>query len=171
MAVTYGYRRAGDGMPFQASINFNAKGLEQKLKADFGPGSDAQYTWSRIVFDGSVPYMPMVTGTFINLSQAHSEPLMDQGELMYPGPYAHYLWEGVLYVDPEYGKGAFFSEDYGFWSRPGITKVPTDIRLNFNQEANPNAGPRWVERATADNRPAWVAEMQRHADAGFPMRR
>ena len=156
-------------MPFVFTVEYDFRELKKKLEADFGPGSAAQYTWSRIVFDGSVPYMPMVTGTFIKLSQAHSEPLMEKGELVYPGPYAHYLWEGMLYVDPEYGKGAFFSEDYGFWSRPGVAKVPTDIRLKFNQEANPNAGRRWVERAAADNMPAWVAEMQRHADAGFPM--
>ena len=156
---------------FKFSVNFDISQIESLLAANFGAGSDAQYTWSRIVFDGSVPYMPMVTGTLIKLSQAHSESVMDQGELVYPGPYAHYLWEGVLYVDPEYGVGAFYNEDFGFWSRPGVTKVETDTPLKFNQEANPNAGPRWVERAAADLMPSWVQEMQRHADAGFPMSR
>ena len=158
-------------MKIKLSISFDGEKMANELIRDFGEGSDAQYTWSRIVFDGSVPYMPMVTRTLINLSQAASEPLMEKGELLYPGPYAHYLWEGVLYIDPEYGKGAFFNEDYGFWSRPGITKIPTDIPLSFNQEANPNAGPKWVERAESDLGSSWLEEMQRHADAGFPMGR
>jgi len=157
-------------MSFIFEVECDIDRLEKTVLSDFEPGGVAQYTWSKIVFDGSVPYMPMHTGNFINRSQIHSEPLMSQGELEYPGPFAHYLWEGVLYVDPEYGKGAFFSEDYGFWSRPGVTKIPSGIPLTFNQEANPNAGPRWVERASADLMPKWEAEMQRHADAGFPMR-
>jgi hypothetical protein len=157
-------------MSLKFTVEVDIDKLEQIVLADFEPGGVAQYTWSKIVFDGSVPYMPMITGNFIDRSLMESEPVMDQGELIYPGPFAHYLWEGVLYVDPEYGKGAFFSEEYGFWSRPGVTKVPTNKPLEFTQESNPDAGPRWTERAAADKYPEWEAEMQSHADAGFPMR-
>ena len=152
---------------FSFSVEFDASGPEGQIAEDFGIGSPAQKTWDRIVFDGSTPYMPMVTGTFIN--QSISATNFGSGELVYPGPFAHYLWMGILYVDPEYGKGAFFDPDLGFWSRPGVTKVPSGRELEFNKEANPNADPRWVERAAADNYPQWEAEMQRHADAGFPM--
>ena len=155
---------------FKFNVEVDLSQLENAILKDFGPDSVGQYTWSRIVFDGSVPYMPMITGNFRDRSEAHSEQTMAMGELVYPGPFAHYLWEGVLYVDPEYGKGAFFSEEYGFWSRPGVTKVPTNKPLEFTQESNPDAGPRWTERAAADKYPEWEAEMQRHADAGFPMR-
>lgn len=47
-------------------------------------------------------------------------------------PYGHYQHEGVLYVDPEYEKGAFYSENYGFWSRPGVEKEKTTQLLNYS---------------------------------------
>ena len=154
-------------MPFEYKISFDSKGFQQQLETMFGPGSDAQAEWSRIVFDGSVPYMPMLTGTLRNLSKAHSATSGLYGELVYPGPYAHYLWMGELYVDPETGKGAFFSEDYGYWSRPGVTKVASGRKLDYDKAANPLAGAKWVERAANDNMPAWVAEMQGLIDGGY----
>ena len=157
-------------MAFKFSIESNFENLEKEMLNDFSPGGAAQYTWSRIVFDGSVPYMPMLTWSFIKQSQAHSEPVMANGELVYPGPFAHYLWEGVLYIDPQHGIGAFFSEDFGFWSTPGVAKLKTSTPLEFNREANPNAGPRWTERAASDLLNKWIAEMERHIAEGFPMR-
>jgi len=156
---------------FQLTIEFDIKPIEDMLNETFGDGGVAQYTWSRIVFDNSVPYMPMLTGNFIDRATAVSEPLMSHGELLYPPPFAHYLWEGILYIDPETGKAAYFSENYGFWSRPGVTKEPSNIPLEYTQNHNPQAGARWTERAAADNFRAWENEMQHHADNGFPMMR
>jgi len=144
-------------MALDFAVTFDPKGLEQQLSSRFGSGSNAQYEWSRIVFDGSIPYMPMVTGTLIKLSRAHSEPVMEYGELVYPGPYGHYLWEGILYVDPDTGSA---------WARAGVTKVPTGKPLEYNPEANPLAGARWTERAAADLMPVWEAQMQRMIEAG-----
>ena len=156
---------------FTFDVVFDAKGLENQLEERFGIGSDAQYRWSEIVFNDSIPYMPAVTGTFINQCYLLSEPLFDQGELLYAAGdanhgYAHYLWEGILYVDPDYGKGAFYNPDFGFWSRPGVSKVPTSKPLEYNDGVNDDAGPRWVERAAADLYPRWVSEMQGLIDAG-----
>ena len=64
-------------------------------------------------------------------------------QVIYNSPYAHYQWEGKLYVDPITGKGAFYDPDYGFWSRPGVTKIPTDIPLNYSKEQNPLATSHW----------------------------
>ena len=50
---------------------------------------------------------------------------------------------GKLYVDPITGKGAFYDKDYGFWSRPGVPKVPTNIPLNYSKEQNPLATSHW----------------------------
>ena len=47
-------------------------------------------------------------------------------------PYAHYMNEGIKYVDPITGKGAFFNENYGFWSRPNTKKVPSNEPLNYH---------------------------------------
>jgi hypothetical protein len=145
---------------FKFTIEFDTTQLENQLSTLFGKGSDAQYTWSKIVFDGSVPYMPMLNAMLIDNSMAASEQTMADGYLIYPGVYAHFLWEGLLYIDPDTGSA---------WARLGVTKERTETPLEYTLDHNPLAGARWVERAAADNLPKWIAEMQRHSDAGFPM--
>lgn len=83
-------------------------------------------------------YVPMREG--ILATSLTIEPY----QITYEQPYAHYQWEGKLYVDPITGKGAFYDPDYGFWSRPGKdTKIPTDIPLNYSTEKNPLATSHW----------------------------
>lgn len=59
-------------------------------------------------------------------------------------PYGHYQNEGVLYVDPYTGKGAFYDPEYGYWSRPGVAKVKTTELLHYS---NPNARRDWLNYA------------------------
>ena len=82
-------------------------------------------------------YVPMREGT---LAQNIS---IEPYQVTYNSPYAHYQWEGRLYVDPITGKGAFYDPDYGFWSRPGVIKIPTDTPLNYSKEQNPLATSHW----------------------------
>ena len=89
--------------------------------------------WSRYF----AKYVPMREGA---LAQNIS---IEPYQVTYNSPYAHYQWEGKLYVDPITGKGAFYDPDYGFWSRPGVTKIPTDTPLNYSKEQNPLATSHW----------------------------
>ena len=89
--------------------------------------------WSRYF----AKYVPMREGT---LAQNIS---IEPYQVTYNSPYAHYQWEGKLYVDPITGKGAFYDPDYGFWSRPGVIKIPTDTPLNYSKEQNPLATSHW----------------------------
>ena len=82
-------------------------------------------------------YVPMREGT---LAQNIT---IKPYQVTYNSPYAHYQWEGKLYVDPITGNGAFYDPDYGFWSRPGVTKIPTDTTLNYSKEQNPLATSPW----------------------------
>lgn len=63
-------------------------------------------------------------------------------------PYARYMYYGKLMVDPNTKKGAFFNENYGFWSRKGVQKELTDTPLNY--QGAPMRGSHWVERMWAD---------------------
>lgn len=82
-------------------------------------------------------YVPGGTKSHINQSAGlHT----DGSGITYYSPDAHYLWNGKLYVDPKYKKGAFYSPDYGYWSRPGITKLPTEKALNYH---TPGTGSHW----------------------------
>lgn len=65
-------------------------------------------------------------------------------------PYAHYQNEGILYVDPVYDKGAFHDPISGrFWSRPNVSKVPSNRPLNYHGGAN--RGAHFVERTISEN--------------------
>lgn len=67
-------------------------------------------------------------------------------------PYGHYQHEGVMYADPITGKGAFYSPEYGFWSRPldkGGKKIKTTRLLYYS---NPEAERDWLRYATEHDR-------------------
>lgn len=77
-------------------------------------------------------------------------------------PYAHYLNEGIKYVDPITGKGAFYNESYGFWSRPNTKKVSSGEPLNYN--GGPNRGAHFVERTISEDFNEIVKEAQEELD-------
>lgn len=94
--------------------------------------------WSRYF----AKYAPMQTGTLAQ--SVDIEPF----KVTYTQPYAHYMWEGVKYVDPIYKKGGFHNADSSrWWSRPGVTKIETNIPLNYSKEINPLAQSHWEEPA------------------------
>lgn len=84
------------------------------------------------------PFVPELEGNLMRVT--HIEPY----KVIYDSPYAHYQWEGKLYVDPITKKGAFFSPDYGYWSRPNVKKEPTDIPLQYTKLT---ATPHWEQSA------------------------
>lgn len=69
-------------------------------------------------------------------------------KVTYNSPYAHYQWEGEKYIDPVYKVGGFHNADFSrWWSRPGVTKVPSGEPLNYSKEQNPLATSHWEEPA------------------------
>ncbi len=83
--------------------------------------------------------------------------------ITYQHPGAHYLWTGKLYVDPKYKKGAFYSPDYGYWSRPGITKMPTNTDLKYH---TPGTGSHWDSLMWTSKGDQVVQEVQEYVDGG-----
>ena len=69
-------------------------------------------------------------------------------------PYGHYQHTGIMYADPKTGKGAFYTPDYGFRSRPGVEKVPTTRLLHYQ---NPEAKRYWA-LYTADHEKEAIVE-------------
>lgn len=69
---------------------------------------------------------------------------MRPGLIVVATPYAHYQNVGEVYVDPQYGKGAFHDPVSGrFWSSPNVEKVPSGRKFStYGAER----GPRFVER-------------------------
>lgn len=115
------------------TINFNNPSSIAARIINDDVGTFLASEWSRYF----AKYVPMQEGILA------SDITIDPFKVTYNSPYAHYQWEGKLYVDPITLKGAFYNSDYGFWSRPGVSKIPTDIPLNYSKEQNPLATSHW----------------------------
>lgn len=91
------------------------------------------------------PFVPMLTGSLNTRTRIEGE------YIIYPGPYARYLYYGKLMVDPNTGSS---------YAPKGGTKVLTDKNLVFTKSAHPQAQSHWFEASKAQNVEKWerVAE-------------
>jgi hypothetical protein len=104
-------------------------------------------------------YMPLDKGTLIAETDILNKST--RGEVyLYPpdSDYGHYQYEGIKYIDPVYKVGAFYSEDYGFWSRPGVEKIPSNTPLFYQR---PEAEAHWDEKAYQAHGKEWLAVARR----------
>ena len=81
--------------------------------------------------------------------------VLGSGQIDIPGPYAHYLHEGIVYVDPKYNCAGWISNTpgkyFGQWySRKGVIKEPTNRELTY--AGAPMRGKKWFDRMKADHR-------------------
>lgn len=67
--------------------------------------------------------------------------VIGSGQIDTPGPYAHYLHEGILYVSPTTGSA---------WAKKGEIKVPTGKELTY--AGAPMRGKKWFDRMKADHK-------------------
>lgn len=84
-------------------------------------------------------------------------------KVIYQGPDSHYLYTGKKYVDPKYKKGAFYSSDYGYWSRPGITKINSGQNLEYHTLGT---GAYWDKRMMTSKGNEVVKEVQEYVNRG-----
>lgn len=81
--------------------------------------------------------------------------VIGSGEIDTPGPFAHYLYKGILYVDPDTGSP---------WAKQGAIKVPTDKELTY--AGAPMRGKSWFERMMADHKDDILMAAQAQAGKG-----
>lgn len=87
------------------------------------------------------PYVPALTGSLDKRTK------VDENQIIYPGPYARYLYYGKLMVDPETGSS---------YAQKGATKVLTDKDLVFNKAMHSQAQSHWFEASKAENLEKWI---------------
>lgn len=88
--------------------------------------------------------------------------LSDPTKIVYESPYAHYQYEGKLYV-MDNGKGAYYSPEYGFWSKKGVAKQPTNIDLVYHTAGT---GHHWDERMKSAEMDDVINKVQKYIDRG-----
>ena len=107
-----------------------------------GPNGDVQKYFThrcRVHMDKYVPY-----------EEGNLRTLVEEGNnyIKYYSPYAHYMYEGILYVDPETGSS---------WARKDVTKVPTGKPLVYHTAGT---GSHWDKRMWSAEKDQVIKEIQ-----------
>ena len=128
----------------------------------------AQYFLDSQVMTDMVPYMPMQTGTFQNVTRAMSAAIAGSGKVVAAAPpMGRYLYMGKVMVDSETGKGPARIEvspgEYIFRFRKGAKLVATDRDLKFSKAANPKVQKQWFDAAKRDHGKEWVKQVKKIA--------
>ena len=132
---------------FNAQECLKALGLEE--------GGRVQQTIDSEVLRICDPYLPFDQGGLKKSGTGNT--VIGSGEVIWKTPYAHYVYEGIVYVDPEKNCAGFMTEN-GWRSRKNVTKVPTERKLQYNEA--PMRGSHWVDRAMQDG---GLKELERSA--------
>lgn len=89
----------------------------------------------------TVPFVPALTGSLTERTRVVGNAII------YPGPYARFLYNGKVMVDPNTGST---------YAPKGGTKVVTNRNLVFNQTMHPQAQSHWFEASKAQNLDKWL---------------
>lgn len=145
--------------------NVSTKRNGYKLSMDFGDLGDkldlAQLVLDTQVWQDVQRYMPIDTGALISETNAKNATVLGSGKVyVYPpdNPYAHYQYEGVVYKDPVYNFAGLYDPDRGWFSRKGVTKVPSSQMIQYSQ---PNARRDWAKVAIDKHGNEWVDLVRR----------
>jgi len=124
-----------------------------QIKARLGiePYGRVHKMFTQICADHMDKFIPEKTG----ILESNKEVLVDR--VIYKSRYAHYQYKGELYVDAQTGKGAFYSNSYGFWSRPKTKKIPSGRPLVYKK---PGTGNYWDQRMWSAERQDVINELQ-----------
>lgn len=87
------------------------------------------------------PFVPFLTGSLDQRTQVVGD------SIIYPGPYARFLYYGKVMIDPETGST---------YVPKGGTKVLTDKNLVFNTSGHSQAQSHWFEASKAENLDKWI---------------
>ena len=109
-----------------------------------------QQVIDKSVIDWNLQYCPWETGSLAK--SAYAATILGSGKVVYPGPYARYLYYGEVYGPniPVFDDNT--GEPTRFFSPPGQKKHPTGRKLQYSTDVNPLAGSFWFERMKADHK-------------------
>ena len=93
------------------------------------------------VIKDTEPFVPALTGSLTIRTR------LDGNKIIYPGPYARFLYYGKVMVDPQTGST---------FAPKGGTKVLTDKNLVFTTSGHAQAQSHWFEASKAENLDKWI---------------
>lgn len=95
------------------------------------------------------PFVPALTKSLVDRTQ------VVDSVVIYPGPYARFLYNGKLMIDPDTGSA---------WAPKGATKVVTEKDLDIKKDVHSQAQSNWFEASKAQNLEKWTRVAGREID-------
>lgn len=127
---------------------------EELAHALAAASTKAEHTVAEQVEQDTTPFVP-ASGAPAGLFK---RTIVDGGYIIYPGPYARYLYYGKLMVDPNTGSS---------YAPKDGTKVVTDKNLVFTKTVHPQAQSHWFEASKAQNIDKWLRAAEKAVNHDF----
>lgn len=124
-----------------AGVTLKWNGLEKIIQRGGAAAEQAAHTVAIQARKDTSPFVPALTGSLDARTQ------VEKSKIIYPGPYARYLYEGKLMVDPNTGSA---------YATKGTTKVLTGKDLVFNRSMHGDAQAHWFDASKAQNLGKWI---------------
>lgn len=122
----------------KVSFNVKVDGLSE-IDHKIAALANKQEVWlANEVLKDTDPYVPALTGSLS--IRSHVEGNM----VVYPGPYARYLYYGKVMAGPKYGP-----------------KYATDKNLVYTKSVHPQAQSHWFEASKAQNLKKWLRGVEK----------
>lgn len=132
--------------------------LELNLKRFNMQFTLAQYELDSMVMTYMVPYMPMDTGQFVNVTRAMSASIAGSGKVVAAAPpFGRFLYEGKVMVGESSGSP---------YAKLGERKKVTDRFLDFSKSAHPKVTDHWFDTAKENHGSQWVRRAKKIAGGG-----
>ena len=113
----------------------------------------AQYELDGNVMNSMVPFMPMISGDFVDVTRAASAAIQGTGQVYAAyGPAGRFLYQGKVMVSPVTGQYS------------GKTKAKED--LQYTKTAHPKAQAKWFDAAKKADGKEWIKQAKKTAGGG-----
>lgn len=123
------------------SIQIDTKRIDDNVRR-------AQDLLDQQVLNDMIPYMPYQQGAMRGATQ-----IIEPGLISTNTPYAHYQYEGELYL----------TEDGRSWANKGEKKYPTGTTLQYHTAGT---GDHWFEHAKEEHGEQWIDLVRREVGKG-----
>lgn len=122
-------------------ISVHTDGFDAVKEAIAKACTRAEHVLAEQIEKDNQPFVPAFTELITQRTR------VDGSAVIYPGPYARFLYYGKVMVDPNTGST---------YAPKGGTKVLTDRNLVFSKAVHPQAQSHWFEASKAQNLDKWV---------------
>lgn len=129
-----------------------------KVRLGIQPKGPAHKFFTNTCYNYMDRYVPYSGDTGrIHLREAVA---MQPDAIIYTMPYARYIYYGKKMVMSN-GKSAYYSPDYGFWSKKNEKKTLTNEDLVYHTAGT---GPYWDQLMWSAEKESVIAEVQKYVD-------